>query len=77
MDNAQAARLGLTVGQFKHLKRIVNLTAMMQENVHNRPNAPEPSNLVEIYAKRHGLEVKWPGLYPVFVKDGQEIICDF
>ena len=71
-----AARFGMNHRQLAWLVRLSNIAAKAQEREHNEPNAPDSTtkiNAVESYAKSFGFETLWPGLYPVFAKNGEQL----
>lgn len=75
INQALAARLGISVNQVRTLKRKIDDAASAQEREHNEPNAPssdDATGKVENYAKKLGYGCIWPGLYPVLTKDGQQ-----
>jgi hypothetical protein len=72
LQNA-AKQMSISVGQLAHLRILSNVAADLQVKEHNDGvPASESIEEVESYAKVLGFSVIWPGLYPVFVKNGQQ-----
>lgn len=70
-----AKHFGINHGQLARLRSLANVAASAQEREHNEPNAPSSdraTKAVEDYAKSFGFGTIWPGLYPVFTKNGQQ-----
>ncbi len=66
---------GITIRDTKRLIKLADSAAKAQEQEHNRSNAPRSESLtssIEKIAEKNQVKVIWPGLYPVFQKDGKQ-----
>ena len=71
--------MGITPAQAKTLNAYVNKAKQAQEREHNERNAPDSTpaiNKVTQYAKYLGFGTYWPGLYPVFTKNGRDFFLE-
>jgi hypothetical protein len=67
----------ITPHEYNLLQRLIQVAAEKQTQEHNRPDvsSEEATEAVETFAALLGFQVIWPGLYPVFVKNGREYYC--
>jgi len=80
MFNRYPERLGILPWQFIRLEMLAKKAASAQEKEHNEREAPSSDSAIftfERYAGKLGLGVEWPGLYPVLVKDGEQVIVEW
>ena len=75
IHQSAAIRFGINSHQLTRLKILANHAALAQEQEHNEEDAPDSTPQIEAvvdYAKSFGFSTIWPGLYPVFVKNGEQ-----